>query len=221
MTSAQKERKAEMQTSSVYYGDCFKHLTQWNNWNHPEIFPNGTKRMTIDMRLADLIYLDPPWNSNANYNILWDKGKNKDKGHTAQATAFTDIWHWSDAADRLNRMTQGYISRNDPLYPVHKAKKSIHALSQFLPRKGMLAYLTYMAERLAFCHALLKETGSICLHCDSGTSHYLKMIMEVQSRRRPRALQRNHNAEAGLLGGNERHYLAVRKNQRQAWTRRS
>lgn len=168
-----------MRTSSVYYGDCFKHLLQWNNWNHPEIFPNGTQRMAIDMRLADLIYLDPPWNSNANYNILWDKGKNKAKGHTAQAIAFTDIWYWGDAAaDRLNRITKGHMSRNDPLYPVRKAKQSMSALSQFLPRKGMLAYLTYMAERLAFCHALLKETGSIYLHCDPTASHYLKMVMD-------------------------------------------
>ena len=75
-------------------------------------------------------------------------------------------------------MMQGHMSRNDPLYPVRKAKQSISALSQFLPRKGMLAYLIYMAERLAFCYALLKETGSIYLHCDPGASHYLKMIMD-------------------------------------------
>ena len=97
----------------------------------------------------------------------------------AQAVAFTDVWEWGEAADaRLARITQGHMSRHHPLFPVRHAKKSISALNQFLPQKGMLSYLTYMAERLAFCHALLKETGSIYLHCDPTASHYLKMVMD-------------------------------------------
>ena len=90
MTNTQKDQKAEMQTSSVYYGDCVKHLEQWNARNLP-LIPSFRK-------LADLIYLDPPWNSNRIYNITVDKGDNAEKGFTAQATAFTDIWEWSDDA---------------------------------------------------------------------------------------------------------------------------
>ena len=75
-----------MQLQSVYYGDCVKHLEQWSAQNFEILYSARS--------LADLIYLDPPWNSNANYNILWDKGDNAQQGFTAQATAFTDIWVW-------------------------------------------------------------------------------------------------------------------------------
>ena len=112
-----KTKDKAMQLQSVYYGDCVKHLTQWNAHNF-ELLPSARG-------FADLIYLDPPWNSNADYNILWDKGAHADKGFTAQET-------------------------------------------------GSLAYLAYMAERLAFCRELLKDTGSIYLHCDPTMSHYLK-----------------------------------------------
>ena len=78
-----KSNDQAMQRQSVYYGDCVKHLTQWHAHNF-ELLASARS-------LADLIYLDPPWNSNANYNILWDKGDNADHGHTAQETAFTDI----------------------------------------------------------------------------------------------------------------------------------
>ena len=166
-----------MQTSSVYYGDCLKHLTQWNNWNRWD--ENNNARLKMDRKLADLIYLDPPWNSKSQYNILYEKAENKEKGHTAQSTAFNDIWHWTDgAAERLARLTKEYISPNDPLYPIVRARQCIAGLEQVLGKTGMLAYLTFMAERLALCHALLRETGSIYLHCDPLASHYLKMVMD-------------------------------------------
>ena len=78
MTTTQKERKAEMQTASVYYGDCFKHLTHWNNWNRWD--ENNNARLKMDRKLADLIYLDPPWNSGKNYNHLYGD----DDSQTAQ-----------------------------------------------------------------------------------------------------------------------------------------
>ena len=68
-------QKTEMKTETICYGDCLKHLTHWNNWNCWD--EDNNARLPMDRKLADLIYLDPPWNSNANYNILWDKGKNK------------------------------------------------------------------------------------------------------------------------------------------------
>ena len=109
MTTAQKERKAAMQTSSVYYGDCLKHLMQWNNWNQwREVGgEEAVRRMKMERKLADLIYLDPPWNSNANYNVLYEPAENKELGYTAQSTAFKDIWEFGDAAgERLELLTK-------------------------------------------------------------------------------------------------------------------
>ena len=92
-----KNKDKAMQLQSVYYGDCVKHLEQWRALNF-ELLPSARS-------LADLIYLDPPWNSNADYNILWDKGDNTDKGYTAQETAFTDIWKWDDGpAERVQEL---------------------------------------------------------------------------------------------------------------------
>ena len=75
--------------------------------------------------MADLIYLDPPWNSNATYNILWDKGAGADSGFAAQATAFTDIWHWNGEADVRVKKICAII--DDPDYYDHPARKSMRA----------------------------------------------------------------------------------------------
>ena len=167
-------KKTEMRTASVYYGDCVKHLEQWNSHNF-ELLKSARS-------LADLIYLDPPWNSNADYNILWDKGAHADKGFTAQETAFTDIWHWTDdAAERVKKLCKAgdKIHPQSPEYPLRRVSQIMQGLNTILPETGMLAYLAYMAERLAFCRELLKETGSIYLHCDPTMSHYLKLLMDA------------------------------------------
>ena len=167
----QKDKDKGMQTGSVYYGDCLKHLKDWTEENFERIKPAKI--------LADLIYLDPPWNSNAKYNILWDKGKNKDKGHTAQEVAFTDIWEWGDAAaNRVKLLCEDFIHPRGPLAPLLKVRQCMKGLRDIIGEEGMLAYLSYMAERLVFCRELLKETGSIYLHCDPYASHYLKMVMD-------------------------------------------
>ena len=159
-----------MQLQSVYYGDCVQHLTQWNAHNF-ELLPSARS-------LADLIYLDPPWNSNADYNILWDAGE----GHTAQETAFTDIWEWDEGpALRVQMLKEAgnILHPGHPKYPLRKVSKVMESLENILPGTGSLAYLAYMAERLAFCRELLKDTGSIYLHCDPTMSHYLKLIMDA------------------------------------------
>ena len=173
-----------MRTASVYYGDCLKHLTHWNNWNQwREVGrEEAVRRMLTDRKLADLIYLDPPWNSNEDYNVTYETTANKELGFTAQTTAFTDIWEWGDAAaERLKRLTKDYFSQNDPFYPLaaERLRECIAGLELVLRRSGMLAYITYMAERLAFCRELLKETGSIYLHCDPTASHSLKLVMDA------------------------------------------
>ena len=119
-----------------------------------------------DDSCVDLIYLDPPFNSKVNYNIIYGQNGAGD----AQYRAFTDIWHWDDEAAARFEMFAGAVSR-----PAHDVIVGLHRL---LGECGMLAYLTYMAERLEQMHRLLKSTGSIYYHCDPTASHYLKLLMD-------------------------------------------
>ena len=160
-----KPKDKAMQLQSVYYGDCLKHLEPWRALNF-ELLPSARS-------LADLIYLDPPWNSKANYNILFGSDQAaEDETQSAQETAFTDMWQWNDEAKRRVQLITGEIYHDD--YANHPAFKSILALKTLLGKSGMLAYLSYMAERLALLREILKPTGSIYLHCDPTMSHYLE-----------------------------------------------
>ncbi len=115
---------------------------------------------------VDLIYLDPPFNSKASYNILYGQ----EKGGGAQYRAFDDTWYWdADAVKRYDEY-EGAVAR-----PAHNA---ITGLFKVLGPSGMMAYLTYMAERLEHMQRILKPTGSIYLHCDPTASHYLKVVMD-------------------------------------------
>ncbi|MDD9884703.1 MAG: DNA methyltransferase [Gammaproteobacteria bacterium] len=146
-----------LKPNTLYHGDCLDIMRVW-----AKTHPDGC---------ADLIYLDPPFNSNANYNVLYGKDqKGKPLDERAQFIAFNDTWYWSiEAAERVNNI------KNAVGHPAHKA---IWGLSEMLPESGMLAYLSYMAERLAVMRGILKDTGSIYLHCDPTASHYLKTIMD-------------------------------------------
>lgn len=117
----------------------------------------------------DLIYLDPPFNSNANYNILFGNAGARKNGDT-QIIAFQDTWHWNDAA----------IRRVDALKRAStQLGQFIRGLDTILGESGMLAYISYMAERLRECQRLLKTSGSIYLHCDPTAGHYLKLLMDA------------------------------------------
>ena len=120
-----------------------------------------------DDATVDLIYLDPPFNSNATYNVLYAT----DSAGGAQTHAFNDTWSWDAAAGERLAMYEAAAAR-----PAHKA---IVGLSGILGPSGMLAYLTYMAERLEHMYRLLKPTGSLYLHCDPVASHYLKMLLDT------------------------------------------
>ncbi len=136
-----------MNENTLYYGDCLEWMKQWNS------------------EIVDLIYLDPPFNSKADYNMLFSNQE-----FDSEYRAFTDKWTWDEsAADRLV-MYQNSVGR--------RAHKVIVGLSQIIGESGMLAYLTYMAERLEEMHRLLKGSGSIYLHCDATASHYLKLLMD-------------------------------------------
>ena len=138
MTSTQRDRKAEMRTASVYYGDCLKHLTHWNNWNQWRQVgrEEAVRRMQIERKLADLIYLDPPWNSNEDYNVTYETPENKELGFTAQATAFTDTWEWGDAANDRLPSPKSRLERNEKNLTFApdsaKSRKKVHIVCAFV-----------------------------------------------------------------------------------------
>ena len=125
-------------------------------------------REHIASESVDLIYLDPPFNSNANYNILF-KSKTGD-GADAQIEAFEDTWHWNDHAE--DAFDQVIRSGNTD------AAELLRAMRQFLGENDMMAYLSMMAIRLIELHRVLKATGSLYLHCDPTASHYLKLLLD-------------------------------------------
>jgi site-specific DNA-methyltransferase (adenine-specific) len=126
-------------------------------------------REHIEDNSIDLIYLDPPFKSNQDYNILF-KEKNGSKS-VAQIKAFEDTWHWCREAEE----TYIEIAENLP----KKVADLIRAFRSFLGENDMMAYLVMMAIRLQELHRVLKPTGSIYLHCDPTASHYLKLLMDA------------------------------------------
>ncbi len=117
---------------------------------------------------VDLEYLDPPFNSNAVYNVLF-KETNGTKAQ-AQMKAFEDTWTWDEKAARAYQET---VERGGP---VSRALQAFHGL---LGNNNLMAYLAMMAPRLVELHRVLKPTGSIYLHCDPTASHYLKVVMDA------------------------------------------
>jgi site-specific DNA-methyltransferase (adenine-specific) len=117
---------------------------------------------------VDLVYLDPPFNSNADYNVLF----REPSGQVSQAQfhAFTDTWSWADAAD-----TYHHFIDNCPNVAVVEMMEAFHT---FLKHSPMMAYLAMMAPRLVELNRILKPTGSLYLHCDPTASAYLKMMLD-------------------------------------------
>lgn len=118
---------------------------------------------------VDLIYLDPPFNSKRDYNLLFKSPA----GHEseAQITAFEDSWHWGQEAER-----EFDEIMHQPKTDVAELMKAFRA---FLGENDVMAYLTMMALRLIELHRVLRSTGSIYLHCDPTASHYLKIVMDA------------------------------------------
>ena len=118
---------------------------------------------------VDLIYLDPPFNSNATYNVLFRERSGDESA--AQITAFDDTWHWSLESERAY---QDVITHGPA-----KVGQLLAAMRAFLGQNDMMAYLTMMAQRTIELHRVLKPTGSIYLHCDPTASHYLKLLLDA------------------------------------------
>jgi DNA modification methylase len=117
---------------------------------------------------VDLVYLDPPFNSNADYNVLFREASGE--ASQAQFHAFTDTWNWADAA-------QTYAEFVDDC-PNTAVVDMMDALHGFLRNSPMMAYLAMMAPRLVELRRVLKPTGSLYLHCDPTAGHYLKILLD-------------------------------------------
>ncbi len=139
--------------NKLYFGDNLDIL------RNRDYIPDGS---------VDLIYLDPPFNSNANYNVLFQERSGEQSA--AQITAFEDTWHW----DVGSRLAYEDVAANGP----RKLSDLLQAMYSFLGDNDMMAYLTMMAQRMVEMHRVLKDTGSIYLHCDPTASHYLKLLLD-------------------------------------------
>lgn len=126
-------------------------------------------REHIKNESVDLVYLDPPFNSQANYNVLFRSTAGEKSG--AQIEAFDDTWHWGDEAElAFDRVMTGGNA---------ETAEMLRAMRSFLKENDMMAYITMMAVRLLELHRVLKSSGSIYLHCDPTASHYLKLLMDA------------------------------------------
>ncbi len=138
----------------LYFGDCLDVLKELKR-NHPEPF-------------IDLIYIDPPFNSKRNYNVLFESMDMKDAN--AQKQAFADTWSNYSYMDELNELAVLHKDLYDLLTLFHRLKSI---------GDSEVAYLTTMAIRIWYMHKLLKSTGSFYLHCDPTMSHYLKLVCDM------------------------------------------
>jgi len=141
-----------MAANQLYYGDNLKILRQY-----------------LADQSVDLVYLDPPFNSNQDYNVLF-KERNGARS-AAQVKAFKDTWVWDTESSRAYQE----MVEHGP----EQVSKVLRAFQTFLGFNDMLAYLSMMAPRLVEMRRVLKDTGSIYLHCDPSASHYLKLLMDA------------------------------------------
>jgi site-specific DNA-methyltransferase (adenine-specific) len=142
-----------MAMNALYYGDNLFVLRRY-----------------IPDESVDLIYLDPPFNSNRSYNVLFKDESSRDS--VAQITAFEDTWHW----DRTAQATYQELVTNAPSGQISTV---VASLRQVLGANQMMAYLVMMAARLIELHRVLKPTGSLYLHCDTTASAYLQLLLSA------------------------------------------
>lgn len=125
-------------------------------------------RRHIDDESVDLVYLDPPFNSNANYNVLFAE---RDGAQAAsQIKAFEDTWRWDEGAA---------LTFDNVVESGGSVSQAMQAFRTLLGESDMLAYLAMMEPRLVELRRVLTSTGSIYLHCDPTASHYLKLLMDA------------------------------------------
>lgn len=127
-------------------------------------------RQHIGDESVDLVYLDPPFNSNRSYNVLFKSRSGEDS--QAQVEAFDDTWTWSQQTEELyGEMIRGGAPA--------KVADAVQAMRRLLGDNDVLAYIVMMTARLVELHRVLKPTGSLYLHCDPTASHYLKIVLDA------------------------------------------
>ena len=132
------------ESDTLYFGDNLGWMAQW---------PDAT---------VDLIYLDPPFNSNTDYNMIFGTG--------AQVRAYDDTWRWGNVAVQDRDLALSFGGRLAIV---------MNSLCQMLPETPMLTYLCHLAPRLCHMHRLLKDTGSLYLHCDDTAGHYIRILLDA------------------------------------------
>ena len=140
-----------MTENTLYYGDNLDILRRY-----------------IKDESVDLIYLDPPFNSKATYNVLF--AERNGTASAAQVKAFEDTWRWDQASA---------LALDQVLACGGQIAEAMRAIELLLGHNDLFAYLTMMAVRLIELHRALKPSGSIYLHCDPTASHYLKILMDT------------------------------------------
>jgi adenine specific DNA methylase Mod len=151
-----------------------KNISEWKNQlffgDNLDILKNKIADESID-----LIYLDPPFKSGEEYNVIFKP--ERVKGATAQIKAFEDTWRWGEEAEKsYSDLISGEITKEKPN---PKFLEFIKAMREYLGECSMMAYLVMMAPRLLELKRVLKKSGSIYLHCDPTASHYLKLLMDA------------------------------------------
>lgn len=144
-------------SNALYYGDNLEILRDY-----------------IEDESVDLVYLDPPFNSQQQYNVLF---KERDGSlPEAQIKAFEDFWRWDAGVKAEYERLVGPRAQRDGI--PHQVTVFLEAMRRVLGSTDMMAYLVMMAPRLVELHRGLRQTGSLYLHCDPTASHYLKLLMD-------------------------------------------
>lgn len=143
-----------MATNRLFYGD-----------NLPVL------REHIETESVDLVYLDPPFNSNRSYSVIFGEHVQRNDDANAQIQAFDDTWHWTPETERLFRD----MLLNSPT----EVADAMQAFRTLVGESDAMAYLVMMSPRLVELHRALKPTGSLVLHCDPTMSHYLKVLLDA------------------------------------------
>lgn len=146
--------RAKATPNRLYYGDNLEVL-----------------RSNIADASVDLVYLDPPFNSNRNYSVIFNRDGQLTDANSAQIEAFEDTWHWTHETDEQFRE---FIN-----YAPGRLADAVSAFRTLLGENDAMAYLVNMAPRLLELHRTLKPTGSLYLHCDPTMSHYLKILLDA------------------------------------------
>jgi DNA modification methylase len=147
-----------VETNVLYYGDNLDILRKY--------IPDAS---------IDLVYLDPPFNSNRDYNVIFKDESGR--GSDAQLLAFEDTWHWGPGVDSTYRYLTNTALHHGRV--PDSVSAVVGALRQGLGTNQMTAYLVEMAVRLVELYRVLKPSGSLYLHCDPTASHYLKLLLDA------------------------------------------